>query len=312
MLAMIYLFYGADDYSIKQAIDEIAKKFPEKIIIDKDHPDYETYLSQPTLFGEEPLLVFRNFLPKSSKSEQEKLKETLAHYVKDKSGQNIIFWEGKKLDKRLNLVKWFLLNVEIKEFKPLSLVKVREWVERKVETCHGMSLRKKTENKLTPKLITPGALEELIRRHGSNLWALDSEIRKLTTYGHNRTITLDDVKLMCSSTTEENIFAFTDAIGNKNKTTTAKLFQNLIKQNHDPWYLFAMIVRQFRLLLLMKSSGKSRNLHPFVAKKIKQQTQHWKLEELKKIYQKLLDIEVACKKGMRDLETELALFIARL
>jgi len=229
------------------------------------------------------------------KNASKKELDNLFAFLPEAKDVNIIFWE-EKIDLRLKIVKWLLKNAEGQEFKMLRKPEVEKWITSLADS----------------QIFSSGAVEELIRLHGSNLWALENEIKKLVAYTNGREITVEDVKKLCLPSAEENIFNFTDAVAVRNKNMAVKLFSNLLSQQQDPWYLFAMLVRQFRLLISMKSSGNLSKLHPFVVQTTRRQARYWELDELKKIYRQLFNIDVACKTGKGDLETELSLFLVVL
>lgn len=300
---MLYLFHGGNDYLIKQAVNALGIDFSEVKTLDfvdstrevTEHGSLNDLLSQQSLFVEKTLFVLQGFLKKAGKKELGNLLKYLQNANID---TNVVFCE-KKLDQRLKIVKWLKENAEVKEFGELRKPEARKWILETIEQWSNGA-------------IEHSAIEELIRLHGSNLWALNNEIKKLASFAKGRGISLDDVRKLCVSFVDEKIFDFTDAIAMRNKKKAAILFTKLLFQQQDPWYVFAMIVRQFRLLTLMKSSGKLFKAHPFVVQKTRQQAKYWELDELKKVYKKLLDIDLSCKTGRGDLKTELSLLIAQL
>jgi DNA polymerase-3 subunit delta len=84
------------------------------------------------------------------------------------------------------------------------------------------------------------------------------------------------------------------------------LYQHL-EEGENEIYLITMFIRQFRNLLLVKSLAekgvlnyelaKKTGLHPFVAKKTSDQARNFSAEGLKKIYTKLLDMDISIKTG---------------
>lgn len=295
---MLYLFHGENDYLSKQTINKLSQDFSETKLLDfTDLPreiselkSLSDVLSQQSLFAETTLFVLRGFLKNAEKKEL----DNLLNFLQETKDINIVFVE-EKLDQRLKIVKWLKENAQVKEFGELKKPELKKWISESAN-----------------QLLSESAVEELVHLHGSNLWALQNEINKLAAYAQEREITHEDVKKLCVSSVEENIFNFTDAVAVRDKKKAAELFSNLLSQQQDPWYLFAMLVRQFRLLILMKSSGKLPKTHPFVVQKTSQQVKYWKLDELKKIYQQLFDIDLSCKTGKGDLKTELSLLIAKL
>ena len=76
-------------------------------------------------------------------------------------------------------------------------------------------------------------------------------------------------------------------------------------------YLLDRFVYQFRNLIKVKT-GKCADLHPFVFRKTQSQARNFSFEELKKIYRKLLEIDLDMKTGRVDARTALELFVTEL
>ena len=76
-------------------------------------------------------------------------------------------------------------------------------------------------------------------------------------------------------------------------------------------YLLDRFVYQFRNLIKVKTGG-GKALHPFVFKKTQSQASNFSFEELKKIYQKLLEIDLDIKTGRINARTALELFVTKL
>lgn len=84
---------------------------------------------------------------------------------------------------------------------------------------------------------------------GNDLRALSHEIDKLVIYkGDEGAIDEKDVALLCPYAAEANIFDLVDAVGKRNAAAAASLLQQKLNDGTDPFYLFTMFVRQFRLL----------------------------------------------------------------
>ena len=111
-------------------------------------------------------------------------------------------------------------------------------------------------------------------------------------------------------------------MGNRHGKKAAILLQQKLQEGTDPFYLFAMFVRQIRLLIQLKEQvdeghrppaiSKNLKMHSFVTGKLFQQAQHFSLPQLEQIYHHLLDIDVGVKTGRNDMVTALNLFVAGL
>lgn len=168
--------------------------------------------------------------------------------------------------------------------------------------------------------IAPRAANVLAANVGSDLFVLDNEIEKLVLYRNGEMIRPIDVEKLSPYVAEANIFDLVDALGNRNGRQAALLFQHTLDDGADPFYLFAMFVRQFRLLIQVRESAeaglhppdiaKAIKQHPYVVGKLFQQAKNFSMTQLEQIYNHLLDIDVGVKTGKTDMATALTLFVA--
>ena len=163
---------------------------------------------------------------------------------------------------------------------------------------------------------------------GSDLWQIDNEVDKLVNYklglepkmikgGKPAEIEAQDVEKLVRGQLDENIFALTDAISNKNKGLALKLLEEQYGAGLADTYLMTMIIRQFRILLqtrqALDSGLTSRQiisnlrLHPFVVQKSINQVRNFNLQTLKDILNKLTQIDYRVKTGQADVRTMLDL-----
>lgn len=138
------------------------------------------------------------------------------------------------------------------------------------------------------------------------------ELEKLLDYvGFQHPIRVTDVEQCTPYRGQSNIFDLVDAIGlRQGEKALAKLHQ-VLKEN-DVNKVFAMIVRQFRLILRARDlidAGKSpdRSIHrsDFVVKKVAGQARNFSLADLERIYHELLEIDLGSKTGQMELDVAL-------
>jgi len=153
--------------------------------------------------------------------------------------------------------------------------------------------------------FTRGAASELAGLVGDEPRLADQEIQKLLTYvNYRRPVELEDVHHLTADMREGDIFTLVDAIGNRNVKAAMAMLERLLEED-EPIAIFAMIVRQFRLLLqgrdILDRGGSAAelagaiHLHPYVAGKISEQAHRFSLPVLEQIYHRLLDIDEAMK-----------------
>jgi DNA polymerase-3 subunit delta len=145
------------------------------------------------------------------------------------------------------------------------------------------------------------------------------ELSKLLDYvNRDRPIEIEDIEKLTPLQPQSDVFAMVDAIGLRNGSQALQWLRQLL-QDDSPLYAFAMIVRQFRLLLLTKDAQTNRldprealDVHPYVARKIIAQAKNFSLDDLESIFHRLKEIDVASKTGQDTLDVSLERFVANL
>ncbi len=170
--------------------------------------------------------------------------------------------------------------------------------------------------------IEPAAANRLATLIGGDLRRLASEIDKLITYVNaQRAITEKDVLLLVSEAGTSSVFDLVDALGKRDGQRAAHELHHLLDQGENPLGLLAMIVRQYRLLILVKelqarslppeAMAKELGQHPFVIKKLNEQARNYRdSAQLETIYRRLLEIETEIKTGQTSDVLALDLLVA--
>ena len=136
---------------------------------------------------------------------------------------------------------------------------------------------------------------------------LGNEIDKLLTYvDRARPVEIDDVQTLTPAGGEAIIWDVVDAIGQRRGPQALRGLRQLL-ESAEPLYVLSMIVRQYRLLLLVKEQSLTRageseiakalGQKPYTVGKILGQARHYELPALERIYRRLLDYDVDIKTG---------------
>ena len=171
--------------------------------------------------------------------------------------------------------------------------------------------------------FNPQAAFELARMVSNDLFQARQEIEKAILYvGSEREVEIDDVRLLCAASQTEKIFALVDAFGMRNGKQAIGILNKLCK-DMPIQYLFSMLVRQFRLLILAKEAilhnGGEKDVltacgikHVFLAKKLINQSGRFSIKELENTYRKLDIIDEGVKTGLFSLEATLDSLVAEV
>lgn len=308
---MIFLLYGEDNYSSREKLKDMVEhykkanksgldlKYLEKI----SFQDLLDENQQNSIFNEKKLLVVSDSVTDKSFKD-----DFLKNYEKLSDSQNIIVFLENKLAANDACLKVFDKFGKRQEFPILSGEKLKKWIKERLSKFGST--------------MSQTALNKLAVAGEGDLWFLDNEIKKLAAFKGGKMIEDKDVDLLVKSRIETDIFRTIDAIALKNKKAAISLLHNHIEKGDAPLYLLSMIAFQFRNLLMIKdliekgkpyyAIPKLTKLHPFVVKKGYESAQRFSYLELKKIYQKIFQVDLSIKTGKLKPEEALDMFISEI
>jgi DNA polymerase III subunit delta len=209
------------------------------------------------------------------------------------------------------LIKWSAKNSSTIKTQAYFLPKQRDmpgWIINEVKNQGGQ--------------IEPAAAARLAEMVGTDTRQAGMEIAKLLAYANwERPVRGSDVDAVCIVTSQQSVFDFVDALSQGNGKVAQKLLHRLL-ENEDPFSLWGMVVRQFRLLVqareILDARGnkddvaRALGVHPFVAEKTTGQAGRFSMESLETIYHRLLNIDEQVKTSQVTLDLALDTLIVEL
>ncbi len=333
---MIYFFYGPDTYRLHEKIMAVTEKFrvknPSGFNLKRfdfnERPDFEevkSFLQVFSMFNEKKLALIEGLFDSSSEQQEKILKFFEAERLEESRDNFIVvvqeLWpvklktknkglEEKYAVKNEKLWKFLIQNKKIasEEFEFLSGASLKKWIKTKIAVCGGR--------------ISDSAVEKMAFYIGGDLWQQSNELNKLLAFKKNQLISEEDVDQMVKAKIEDNIFQAIDALVQRQKSIAFKLFYRQLAQGETENYFFNRLIFQFRNLLLIKEQiekgvpfyqlEKKFDLNPFVIRKSFSQAQGFSLKSLKKIYERLGEIDRQTKSGRVELTTALDLLISEV
>ncbi len=314
---MLIFLYGEDSYRSRQKLNEIVGRYKKihKSGLNLDYLDDQNLVFQDfkqkfetvSMFDEKKLFILESVLSnKNFKEEFFKQKEGFL-----KSDNIVLFYEKGAGTQNDPLLKFLKKNSNSQEFEPLGGNKLKTWVKKEFE---------KRDIKIK---IGDKSLDKLIEFVGNDLWRMDNEIKKLADYRSDSQkvgILENDIEVRVKRKIESGVFKTIDALAENKKALALDLIHKHLEKGDAPLYLLTMINFQFRNLLEIKDLIekyvpyydilKQSSLHPFIVKKSYQQAQRFTFQQLKKIYQKIFEVDLGIKTGKIEPETALDLLIA--
>lgn len=167
--------------------------------------------------------------------------------------------------------------------------------------------------------IESSAAHQLAELVADDAYMATHELTKLLDYvDRKRPIQMDDVNRLTPFRGQSDVFAMVDSIGQRDGAKALKWLHQLLEED-NPQYAFAMIVRQFRLLIQAHEALEEgvnpkevMRVHPYVADKITTQARNFSRADLDYIYHKLLSIDLRSKSSIVNREVELDTLITTL
>jgi len=188
------------------------------------------------------------FTDASVSDKTEKLEEILKEGLP--SGNCLIF-TAESVDKRKKIYKMIADAGVVKEFGKVK----QEGARKEILQKEAQKLLNACEKK-----ISPAAWSALGKKTGFDLRRSMSELEKLVSYvGDRSLIDKEDVEEAVGRTKEDEIFALTNALGEKNHLVAMDALKNLLNQGNHHLVILTMISREIRLLLqarILVDSGK--------------------------------------------------------
>lgn len=316
---IIIFLYGRDFYRLKQNLDKIVEEYKDKhpvgasFVFDlAEHGEaakFEDSLKSVSFFDEKKLLTVKNPFAAAkptvetvNKSGLDKDKQTIAIFIEVQDQSELI-----KKDRGL----WNTLTAKpnlIKTFEPLEGKKLETWVAKE-----AVALGCLIEQPAIKKLVNWTTISGERNQKTTDSWRLHLELEKLANYksaqiGDDRSaITITDIDLLVTPTEDLNVFELIDAFASRAKFRATRLLHQNLESGQDPFYIFSMIVYQFRNLLRVKSLIENAvpyqtiiqktGLNPFVVKKTYEQCKKYEMKELRRLFSQLATIDVQAKSG---------------
>ncbi len=305
----VYFFHGTEEHRMKQAISTI-----KSAIMKGSDPStaWRTYDLAETSFGEilgdlktvsffqeRRCVLVEGLVKKSSrgggqKSEtddeaddkeakkirlDEKEQEALLDYAQNPSPDVVLVVACGKVDGRAKFWKELSGKTFSAQFETTEKDR-RVMIAEKLQTS-GMQ-------------FAPDAREWMVERFANRLSLLDSELRKLELYlGGAKKVALADLEACTSAPPLDSIFMLTDSIAAGNMDDSLEALNSLRRQGEILLIVQGMIVRQFRILLVLRScreqkiggeeTAKRCNVkYPFPYQKYEELAAKFTMEQLKK------------------------------
>ncbi|MFH1890875.1 MAG: DNA polymerase III subunit delta [Candidatus Kuenenbacteria bacterium] len=300
---MIIFLYGADTFRSKEKLKGLKDRFIHEVdrsgfnLMELEGGkmninDFNKAVLTQSFLSKKRMIIVRGIFSARKALQTDILELLKSKNLRDSSDENVIVLWDENADRRTALFKYLNGGKFVEEFKTLENSRLTDWIIGRVEK-KGWQISRVNGNLLAGK-------------SDGNLWSLAGEIDKMTAQKGDKEVSKQNIEESLLVKIDDNIFNLTDAIANKNKKLALQLIEDNLDAGVNEIYLLTMIVRQFRIIIQVKSAlaaglADSRQiagklgLHPFVVKKSMPQARLYSIEKLREIYGKLLEADLSLK-----------------
>ena len=316
---IIFLF-GNDEFAITRRLAEFGSIFTDSSSADMNtarldartmsEDELNNAVNSMPFLAKQRLVLLAN--PSARYNKAEVRKKFLEFIEKVPDSTRLVIYESiepREAEKHW-LNKW-AEKTKLAQTQAYMLPRVREmsgWILNETKNQNGQ--------------IEKAAADRLVEMVGADTRQAAQEISKLLAYVNwARPIKVADVEAVSIVTAEPDIFAMVDALASGNGRSAQKLLHRLLESD-DPFSVWGMVVRQFRLLLLAREVidqhggphevEQALGVHSFVAEKVFSQAKRFSLPALEKIYHKLLEIDEAAKTSQVPLDLAMETLVVEL
>jgi DNA polymerase-3 subunit delta len=315
----VFLLYGNDEFAIAKRLNVFQAEFD-----DPSSAEMNTARLEARLMSEDelnnavnamPFLAPRRLVQLSGPSARyttpaaRKKFEAFLRDVPETARLVIVEVLEARDEKKHWLVKWGRENgIRLERFMMPRAWEMAGWIVNQTKEQGGA--------------IDPKAAARLSEMVGEDTRQAAQEITKLLTYvDFARPVSLEDVEAVSLVTAQQSVFDFVDALALGNGQRAQFLLRRLL-EDEDPFSLWGMVIRQFRLLILarevidaggdQKAAEKALGVHSYVAEKAYKQARGFELPALEQIYRHLLVIDEEVKTGQFTMDLALEVLVVEL
>jgi DNA polymerase-3 subunit delta len=345
---MVYLFLNADEYLVSGRLAELKAALgdPELAslnIAELGPPlDPVRLLAEASLMpflAEKRLLIVRGYLDNLDKrmaasklpggAAFQEAADLLARLPTAPDTCDLVFIDSA-VDKRRGLYKGIVVSAhgqserKVPGLESLAKTKAIQLVDLPTPDAKALPAWVQQHARDHKIAIQPDAAALLAAFVGRNLRQLDNELQKLSLYAHGRAVSAQDVRAMVADASEEMMWNLTDGLCQRNAKKAMQALRELRRGDQHPLALLSAIVRQYRLLIQVKTMvdkgvratdqiaaaiGEKKSTFP--VEKAQKLVGLYSFAELDAIMDRLLETDMAMKTG-EDQDTVIDVLVADL
>lgn len=296
-LNRVYLLYGEEAYLKKQYKD----KLKNAMVSPNDNMNYAYYEGKGINVNEVidlaetlPFFAERRLIVLEDTGFFKNASAEFADYIKDMPETTSIIFVETEVDKRGKLYKAVQAKGRAVELGRQDENTLIRWVASNV--------------KQEQKQISENTVRYFLAKVGTDMENIQKELEKLFCYTLDKDcIATEDVEEICTTQITNQIFDMVNAVADKKQRKALEFYNDLLALKEPPMRILALLTRQFKLLLEVKTMDKlgygrkeiaeKVGINPFVVGKYQAQAKAFSEKELRQIMEDSVETDEAIKTG---------------
>jgi DNA polymerase-3 subunit delta len=322
----VIILTGEEIYLIDKFIRKIKDKWVSQLeemnflkvdTIKNNVPDIVSFMTTIPFMVDKKILIIENceFLS-SKKSLVENDEKQFVEYLNNRKDNNIIILNcsNVKVDSRKKIYKSINKIGSVIKYEKLKEQDLKTWIMIYLEN-------NKRDIKESEAYYLSQITGYLDMENQMNLYDIKNELDKLVGYTEESSrISKEDIDKVVKTSIENNIFKLVDYICENKPNMAFEMIKDMMENSIASQYIFYMITRHFRLLLmvyLLEKDGCTSNeiinasgLRSFSLAKMMKQTRLLGYKKIKEIYEKCYSYDKKSKNGFLDIENGIDMIIS--
>lgn len=308
MASHLFFFTGANSRDLNDKLrywqQEFKKKYGDNTIevfddvTEKNFQHLINTLETPPFLAERRMVVIKGLpTPPDTKSSLDL--EPLQQSLETLSETSLVIFVSQSPDKRTRFYKYLSKQAQAEAFPVPQGAELLSWLAKRFQQSQ--------------RRISPAAAQMMAYYCAGDVDRLALEVEKLSLIEAGE-IREEDVARLVSPSPEAKVFKMLDLIGKGTLADVLSELQQLLHSGEEIMMVFAMIVRQLRLLLQVRSLldrstspqeiQRRLKLAPFQVGMLMKQARLFSLQQLRDAYRQLAQMDYQIKTGKIPMSSE--------
>lgn len=319
----VLFFYGAEDYLMDWAVDQVISRY-----VDEDSRNLDVrYLSGDTvsayeimgetrafsMFSERKVIIVRNWLPLYRKSSDPGAEEMLAFASQKQDTAVLIFvLEAGHSGDMTAYGKKMIKAAGSYDFARLERADLKAFINKRVHAGGKMIARRELEFLID--------ISGYFNKDSTyTLTQMDSDVGKIVKACDGDAVTIDVIEDLLTGDNDRFVFNLVDALVSGNRSRAMQITETIINEEDGAMQVTALLTKQFEIMydalelskegMSMSQMAKRTGINEFRFKKAWQAANSYSLSRIRKLLTDLYNIDRDIKRGDIDKDTALELFV---